>query len=155
MRVPWWPLVFIIGTSFHLRKMSWTCRFYEKPFWKLDYFHFFLILGMNARFVKNAFTLEILLYYLEPLWHIETILESWNYYRILKPLWNLETIMESWKYYGILKVLWNLETIMESWNHYGILKPFWNHETIMESWNQYGILKVLWNLETIMESWNH
>ena len=38
-RVPWWPLVFIIGTSFHIPKMSWTCRTHEKLGSKSEYFY--------------------------------------------------------------------------------------------------------------------
>ena len=52
-RVPWWPLVLIIGTSFHLPKMSWTCWTYEKIGSKSHYVswsHEFLIF-LKLRFL--------------------------------------------------------------------------------------------------------
>ena len=39
--------------SFHLPKMSWTCRTHKKPCKKSDYFNLFLISGMHSRFVKK------------------------------------------------------------------------------------------------------
>ena len=46
-------LVLIFDTSFHFPIMSWTCRFHQKPCWKLNYFCSFHISATNSRFVKK------------------------------------------------------------------------------------------------------
>ena len=57
-RVPSWLLVFIIGTSFHLPLMSWTCRTHKKLGSKsLNYY-----LSRDFFFFFNSFTYSIKIY---------------------------------------------------------------------------------------------
>ena len=58
-----WLLVFILSTSFHLPKMSWTCRTHEKTWLKIGTFPFLhLFSNKFLNFYKNALNFSIEMY---------------------------------------------------------------------------------------------